>query len=74
MLYLFSANVDDVYPVQLISGAPGSGNDWILWLGANIGRWKVIVYSLLIKHCDGIPLGCKVIQLDVFKPKNILLN
>ena len=28
-----------IYPLQLVSGAPGSGNNWILWLGALHGEF-----------------------------------
>jgi len=26
------------YPLQVVTGCPGSGNDWVLWLGAVFGK------------------------------------
>jgi len=39
-----------VYPLQLVSGTPGSGNDWILWLGAVHGFETN--QEALLKKCE----------------------
>jgi len=35
VLYLYFVELKIAsYPIQVVSGAPGSGNDWLLWLGS----------------------------------------
>ena len=35
------------FPLQVVSGAPGSGNDWILWL-ASINSKHVIINIIIV--------------------------